>query len=535
MKFRWCAAVVGFVSIAAGLVTVPGSPATAAAVARVDVGDASTVEGDSGSYRFISFPVTLSDPVTSTVTVSYHLMNGTAAAPGDFNDMLGVTKTVTFLAGKGQHKYINVKVNPDTAVEGDETMQVMVLSVAGADQGTTTATGTIVDDDPTNGLTAAVSDASISEGDSGKNRVAKFWVNLSAPATAAVTVHAMTMDAEATGGSDYTTKMKDIAFAPGQYRKPFTVTVVPDTLGETDEMLHVMLSVVSGTVSIPNDTGMGTIVNDDASSFTTESFTTGPFNLTALGGAASENEASGILGRPAGSFAIKSMTFDLVDQNGVSIDLHAVHLHHIVFLDWSQPDAVCPSYPSRFTGAGKEKTPFSMGGDYGYKVEAADPAWTGSWHVMNMSAQARTVFIKWTVSYVPYSSPLAARNVTPYWYDVTGPCTNSEFNVPGTGGSGSIYTKTRTFTAPRAGTRIGVGGHLHDGGIDIAMKRTANNQLICNNVADYPMPGMLHSISYCNNETTVAAGEQFTTTARYDNGAAVPGAMGIQVNYVWEG
>lgn len=533
MKLRWCAALVGGLAISAGLVAVPGLPATAAAVARVDVGDASTVEGDSGSFRYITFPVTLSDPVTSTVTVSYHLMPGTATAPADFDDLGMATKTVTFLAGKGQHKYINVKVNADTAVEGDETMQVMVLSVSGADQGTTTATGTIIDDDPGTGMRAGVGDTTISEGDSGKNRVAKFWVNLSEPATSAITLHAMTMDSGATAGTDFTAKMKDVVFAPGQYRKPFTVTVTPDTLGESDESFHVMLSVVSGTVSISDDTGLGTIINDDASALTTESFTTGPFNLTALGGASSENESSGILGRPAGSFAIKNMTFDLVDQNGDSIDLHAVHLHHIVFLDWSQPDAVCPSFPSRFTGAGKEKTPFALGGDYGYKVESTDPDWTGQWHIMNMSAQARTVYIKWNVSYVPYSSPLAARNVTPYWYDVTGPCTNSEYNVPGTGGSGSVHNKTRTYTAPAAGTRVAVGGHLHDGGIDITMKRTANNQVICNNVADYPMPGMLHSISACNNETTVAAGEQFTTTARYDNSAAILGAMGIQVNYVW--
>ena len=205
-----------------------------------------------------------------------------------------------------------------------------------------------------------------------------------------------------------------------------------------------------------------------------------------------------------------------------------------MFLDYSQSDAVCPGYPSRFTGSGKEKTPFSLGANYGYKVESTDPTWSGVWHVMNMSNQARTVSIKWSVGYVPYSSPLAARNVTPYWYDVTGPCTNSEFAVPGGGGSGSVYTKSRTFTAPRAGIRVGVGGHLHDGGIDIAMTRTANSQVICDNVAAYPMPGMLHSISYCNNETPVAAGEQFTTTARYDNSTAIPAAMGIQVNYVWD-
>jgi hypothetical protein len=511
-------------------------PAGAAATPTVNVGDASVWEGNPTAARYVSFPVTLSDPVTSTVTVQYHVMAGTATAGTDFYDWYGATRTLSFTAGTSQNKFVNVKVFPDTVVDdGDETFTLMILSVTGGGiAGDTTGTGTILDDDPGSGVQLAVSDVSIYEGDSGKNHTAKFWVSLSQPATSVVTVHAMTMDLGATGGSDYKAKMMDLSFNIGQIRKPFAVIVYPDAVQEVDEQFHVMLS-NPANATIADDTGFGTIVNDDSGSgTTTESFTVGPFNLGAQGQAGWENESSSTVSRPSGAFAIKGMRFDMVDQNGNPVDIHDVHLHHIVLLDWARNDAMCSSFPNRFAGAGKERTALALGDDYAFKIAATDPAWTANWHVMNMSAQARTVYIRYEIDYVPYNSPLAARSVKSYWYDVTGDCTNSEYNVPGNGGAGSIHSRSRTFTAPRNGTRVFVGGHIHDGGIDITMTRSPSNEVVCQNTAEYPMPGMLHSIPPCTNATSITAGEQFVTMARYDNSAPVAGAMGIQLSYVYE-
>jgi hypothetical protein len=539
---RW---VMAFVAAMAGLapgVGVLGSdPAAAAATPRVDIGDVSTWEGTlpEKAARVLSFPVTLSDPVTSDVTITYHVMGGTATGgrPGtgaDFYDFKGASRTLLFRAGTAQSKFVNVRVFPDALDEGDETVMVMIESISGpAELGDSSGLGTILDDDPGTGPRLGVSDATISEGDSGKRHVAKFWVNLSEPATTTVTVHVMTMDMSTTGGADYRARMRDITFLPGQVRKPYPVVVFPDTNPEPDEQFHVMLSNAVGA-TIADDTGMGTILTDDGEAMTTESFLIGPFNLAAMGQPGSESDTSANVPRPAGSFGIKSMTFDIVDESGDPVDMHDVHLHHIVMLDWSRPDAVCSGWPSRFTGSGKERTPWTLGDNYAYNVESTDQSWSALWHVMNMSMQQRTVYIKYTIGYVGYGSPAAARDVTPYWYDVTGPCTNSEYDVPGDGGPGSIHTASRTFTAPKNGTRVAVGGHLHDGGIDITMTRTATGEVVCTNEAHYPMPGMLHSISACNDHTSVTAGEQFTTTARYDNSAPVSGAMGIQLNYVWE-
>lgn len=532
------------VLLAIASVVIPGvgalssAPAAAAAKPTVNVGDASTWEGDATSVRTLSFPVTLSDPVAvgSTVTVSYHLMSGSATAPTDFNDFKGATKALTFTAGGAQSKFVSVKVYPDTLDEGDETFDLMVLSVtgSGAVVDDDMATGTILDDDPGSGVRLGVSDVSVSEGDTGKDHAVKFWVNLSQTAGADVTVHAMTMAMSATAGTDYVDRMMDLRFTPGQLHKAITVKIKHDMNPEPDEQFHVMLSNASANATIADDIGYGTIVSDDGSAFTTESFLIGPFDLSAMDQPGWENKSSGAAPRPAGSFGIKGMRFDIVDQNGAPVDMHDVHLHHIVMLDASRPDATCPSSATRFAGTGKERTPLVLGDDYAYKVKGTDPAWSAIWHVMNMSSQARTVYIKYSIDYVADNDPAAARAVTPYWSDVTGPCTNSEFDVPGNGGAGSVYSKSRTYTAPKNGTRVFVGGHIHDGGIDITMKRTASNQVVCTNTAVYPMPGMIHEISTCTNPTSVTAGEQFTTTARYDNSAPISAVMGIQLSYVYE-
>jgi hypothetical protein len=534
---RWMTGIVALALAAASFATVaPGAPVAAASPPVVHIGDTNVWEGDSGPARVMSFPVTLSDPVTEPVTVSYHLMGGTATPGVDFHDRGGGTRTVTFKPGRSQTRFINVKVYPDTSVEGNETVMVMVTDLTGpAVLANSMAAGTILDDDPGSGPRLAVSDVTILEGDSGKPHVAKFWVTLSQPAPT-FSVNVKTMAMSATAGVDFQPRERNLVFREGKIRRPFTVKIHPDTEPEPDEVFHVMIS-ADCCAQIIDGTGSATIVNDDGGeppTTTTESFLVGPFNLAAMGQPGWENESSGNVPRPAGSFGIKGMRFDVVDHNGDPIDMHEVHLHHIVLLDHARPDAVCPPVPSRFSGSGHERTPLVLPDQYAYRVGAGDPSWSAAWHVMNMSPTPRTAYIKYEIDHVAHNSPEAARGVTAYWHDVTGPCTTSEYDVPGGGGPGSVHTKSWTYTAPKDGIRVYTGGHLHNGGIDLTMRRTATNEVVCTNTAMYPMPGMLHEITACDDHTPVSAGEQFTTTARYDNSAPVAGAMGIQLSYVWE-
>jgi Calx-beta domain/Right handed beta helix region len=90
-----------------------------------------------------------------------------------------------------------------------------------------------------------------------------FPVTLSAASAQTVTVQYATVAGTATAGADYTHVAGTLTFAPGDTSEAVTVNVVADSLHETDEQFTVVLSGASGA-GIANDTGTGTIVNDDA-------------------------------------------------------------------------------------------------------------------------------------------------------------------------------------------------------------------------------------------------------------------------------
>jgi Calx-beta domain len=225
------------------------------------VGDAAVHEGDTGGKRSLSFTLSLSEPAASTVTVDYSLVPVTATPGADFQTLKGASKTLTFKSGRVQ-KSINVPVVPDTSVEGDETLHVMLQNatggaVIGDDQGV----GTIIDDDPGSGLRLGVGDASVYEGDA-KVRTAKLWVTLSDKAPAPVSVQAVVSGDTATAGSDFKAVTKNLTFKTGQFKKVVNVTVKSDLTDESDETFHVMLQSASGA-AIADAMGSGTIVDDD--------------------------------------------------------------------------------------------------------------------------------------------------------------------------------------------------------------------------------------------------------------------------------
>jgi len=263
----------------------------------------------------------------------------------------------------------------------------------------------------------------------------------------------------------------------------------------------------------------------------TATFRLGPFELAPEGSPGSDSEsAQANIPKPSGAFGIVGMRFDLVHADGTSEDHNNVHLHHTVFMDSSRPDSICPSLPSRFVGAGAERTPVSFGTEYAYKVGATDQ-WSALWHIMNMSTETHTVYIQYEIDYVTGADLAAMRPLTSYFYDVDGCWGDSAYNVPGGGGPGSVYTKAITYTAPRNGTRVFTGGHLHDGGIDLILEQ--NGVEVCRPTAIY-MDGMLDAITYCDTPVSVAAGTTIRLTSRYSNEFPLTAVMGISLSYVWE-
>lgn len=232
----------------------------AAGAPRISVADASIVEGTSTTVKKqLKFVMTLSAASTSSVSVGWRTVPGTATAPADFTAKSG---TVTFAAGVTS-KTGYVPVVGDAVDEPDEQLSLELHSAVGASLPSAPAVGTITDDDgPAGGQpTISVGDKSVVEGDAG-TKAMTFRITLSAPSTTEVRVTFATSDGTARAGSDYTARSGTRIFSPGQTVAYVSPPIIGDTLDEADEGLSLTLTAPVGA-TIADGVGVGTIVDDD--------------------------------------------------------------------------------------------------------------------------------------------------------------------------------------------------------------------------------------------------------------------------------
>ena len=115
--------------------------APASGLPALSVADAAVTEG---ANAVLSFAVTLSSAGTDAVTVEYATRDGTATAGADYAATAG---TLTF-DGLKTAATVSVAVLDDTEDEADETLTLVLSNAVGASVAVGSATGTVVDDDP---------------------------------------------------------------------------------------------------------------------------------------------------------------------------------------------------------------------------------------------------------------------------------------------------------------------------------------------------------------------------------------------------
>ncbi|MCC6417524.1 MAG: proprotein convertase P-domain-containing protein [Gemmataceae bacterium] len=233
------------------------------AVPAVSVGDATTIEGNSGTTA-VQIPVYLSFPSPTAVVVNYTFANGTATGGTDYDATAGA---VTFAPGETV-KFISVPVNGDTTAEGNEHFFVDITANFSPSGPRTPVVArargqvTIVEDDTVPAL--SIGNAAVREADSGV-RTVTFTVYLSAPVAHTVTVQYATADGTATSAGvnpDYLATAGTLTFAPGETAQTVTVTIDGDATMEGDETFFVNLSAAAGA-NIAQPQGVGTIADDD--------------------------------------------------------------------------------------------------------------------------------------------------------------------------------------------------------------------------------------------------------------------------------
>ena len=220
----------------------------------LSVNDVTVVEGNSGTKSATS-TITRSGPTGASASVNWATANHTAVAGSDY--VAVPPTTVTFAAGETS-KTVSVTVNGDTLGEATEAFLVKLSSPVG---------GTIVDDTGVGTITAddaalSVNNVSLAEGNSG-TKSAVFTITRHGPAGSTASVNWATANNTARAGTDYVAApATTLTFAAGETFKTVSVTVNGDTQGESNESFFVKLSSPVGA-AIMNDTGHGTILNDD--------------------------------------------------------------------------------------------------------------------------------------------------------------------------------------------------------------------------------------------------------------------------------
>jgi outer membrane protein assembly factor BamB len=111
-------------------------------IPQISVNDVAVPEGNSGISPAV-FTVTLSNPSSQTVDVSYSTPGITASAPLDYT---AIASMLTFVPGDVSET-VTVNVNGDTTVEPDETYQVFLSGPVNAGIADNTGLGTILNDD----------------------------------------------------------------------------------------------------------------------------------------------------------------------------------------------------------------------------------------------------------------------------------------------------------------------------------------------------------------------------------------------------
>jgi uncharacterized protein len=263
--FTWASGVAatrGAVNTGQSFIGGPGLP-------TLSIDNVTLSEGDAGTVTFL-FTVSLSAPAgPGGVTFDIATADGTAQDDNpatEDNDYVGISLTgQTIPAGSSTYAF-SVTVNADNAPEANETFFVNVTNVTGATVGDGQGQGTINNDDTPG--TLAINNVTLAEGSSGTTAFT-FIVTRSGGSEGTV---GATWTLNLPGGANADAADFDagqsltgsVSFADGDTSETITVQVQGDSLVEPDEGFTITLSSPTGGATIADDTGAGTITNDDS-------------------------------------------------------------------------------------------------------------------------------------------------------------------------------------------------------------------------------------------------------------------------------
>ncbi len=236
-----------------------GLSASPTATLTIYASDTLTFSGNVGVHENADaalMTVRLNGPSDLPVTVDYTTGDGTATAGSDYTATSG---TLSFAPGETT-KTFTVPILDDMAGEANETVTLSLSNATNAVLGTPSSATLTINANDTLSFNGNVNVHENAD-------TATMTVKLSGPSDSSVTVDYATSNGTATAGSDYTTTSGTLTFAPGETSKTFTVPILDDTAGETNETIILSLSNPTNAVLATSTSATLTINANDMLSF----------------------------------------------------------------------------------------------------------------------------------------------------------------------------------------------------------------------------------------------------------------------------
>ncbi|MEG4529481.1 Calx-beta domain-containing protein [Microcoleus sp. D2_18a_D3] len=215
--------------------------------------------------------VTRTGSSVGTASATVNLTNGTATAPGDYNN---APISVNFANGDTAAKTITIPIVDDTLVEGNETVNLRLTNPTGTSRVTlgtqSTATLNIVDNDTS--LQFSAPEFSVNEDGT---PIAAVTVTRTGSTTGAVSATVNLSNGTATTPGDYFNVPLAVNFASGDSApKTVTIPIVNDTLVEELETLQLRLTQPTGNASLgtQNTATLNIVDNDSTLQFSAPEF-----------------------------------------------------------------------------------------------------------------------------------------------------------------------------------------------------------------------------------------------------------------------
>ena len=217
----------------------------------------------------------------------------------------------------------------------------------------------------------------------------------------------------------------------------------------------------------------------------------------------------------------------LVDADGKPVPGRL--LHHVAFWNVARPDFLCPNKEEHIFGAGGEMNEWPELAGFGYHVNMRERIRVTSMFHNPTDTDYPAVYLEVRMNYRDISAGAPLRSVYPAWFDVQ-ECRMSSYSL-----NGSQNITRGRLKVPHNGTLLGVGGHLHDFGKQVALFNTTRNESIASldaklddagRILGMPTQTFAERGGYKLNR-----GEVVEVTAAYTEGRPHQDVMGIVVGY----